>query len=106
MIMQPFLNTISLITGLIGSYFIATHVYNYTSTYFFTLLNQGFDFHNYIVCVIKGLVFGLIISSIACYKGNKTTDGAVGIKNTTISTVVLSSVYILIANFCITFAMQ
>ena len=105
-ILQPLLNTISLISGLIGGYFIATHIYGYTDTYFFTILYQGFDMHNYMVCIVKGLFFGLIISSIACYKGNKTKDGAVGIKNTTISTVVLSSVYILIANFCITFAMQ
>lgn len=106
MVMQPFLNTISLISGLIGGYFIATHIYGYTDAYFVTLLNQGFDVHNYMVCIVKGIVFGLITSSMACYKGNKTKDGAVGIKNTTISTVVLSSVYILIANFCITFAMQ
>lgn len=106
MIMQPFLNTISLISGLIGSYFIATNVYGYTDTYFFTLLNQSFDIHNYVICLIKGVVFGLITSTIACYKGNKTKDGAIGIKNTTISTVVLSSVYILIANFCISFIMK
>ena len=55
--------------------------------------------------VVKSIVFCMTLSLVACYNGDKTKNGAVGIKNSTISTVVKSCVYILMFNFIITFIM-
>ena len=74
--------------------------------FFINLIFEGFSWNDYFVGVIKGFVFGIIISVIACYKGNKTKEGAVGIKDTTISTVVLSCIYILIFNFVLTWLLS
>lgn len=105
-IMQPILTTIAIITGVIGSYTVATTVYGFTDLYFLRLIWEGFEWPDYFMSVIKGVFFGLVISLIACYEGNNTKDGAVGIKKTTILTVVLSCVYILILNFIITWVLD
>lgn len=105
-IAQPFLTTIAVLTGVIGSFVIAVNMFGFTDRYFCHLIYEGFEWHAYKICVIKGFIFGLIISTIACYKGYLTTNGAVGVKNTTIATVVLCCVYILICNFVITWIME
>lgn len=102
-IFQPILTTIGVITGMIGCLFITSFFYDYTSLYFFNLLYENFKIHDYMVGVIKGLVFGFVLSTIACYKGDKAIDGAVGIKKATISSVVSSCIIVLILNFIITF---
>ena len=104
-IAQPILTTIAVITGVIGSFVVSTRMFGFTDIYFSNLIYEGFEFHAFIVSIVKGIIFGLIISLVACYKGNKTEDGAVGIKKTTISTVVVSCVYILVFNFIITWLM-
>ena len=104
-ISQPILTTIAIITGVAGSFIVATKMFGFTNIYFFNLIYEGFELSSYYVGVVKGIVFGTIISTLACYKGDKTQNGAVGVKNTTISTVVLCCIYILIMNFIITWLM-
>ncbi len=103
---QPLLTTIVIITGIIGSYIVTTTMYDFTDVYFLRLIWEGFEWQDYFMSIVKGIIFGLVISLIACYEGNNTVDGAVGIKKTTILTVVLSCVHILILNFIITWIMD
>lgn len=105
-IAQPILTIVAVMTGVIGSFLVSTQMFGFTDIYFCNLIYEGFEIHAFCVSFIKGIVFGFIISLVACYKGNKTEDGAVGIKKTTISTVVLSCIYILIFNFVITWVMD
>ena len=100
---QPILTIISVITGVIGSFIVSTQILsNLTETCFYNLIYKSIEYRSFIMCIIKSCVFGLIISSVACYKGSKTYNGAVGVRNTTISTVVMCCVFILIFNFLIT----
>ena len=101
-IAQPILTTIAIIMGIGGSCVVACNMYGFTENYFIHLIWNDFEFSSYLMGIVKGCVFGALLSIIACYKGNKTTDGAVGVKKTTISSVVLSCVFILIFNFIIT----
>ena len=52
--------------------------------------------------LIKASVFGLILSSIACYNGLNVTGGAAGVGRATTSTVVQAIVAIIIADFIFT----
>ncbi len=52
--------------------------------------------------LIKASVFGLILSSIACYNGLSVTGGAAGVGRATTSTVVQAIVAIIIADFIFT----
>ncbi len=105
LIAQPLLTTIGVITGIVGSYFVSTAMYGFTDLQFWHLIYDGFEFPDYLMSIVKGACFGGLISLIACYEGNKTKEGAVGVKKTTISTVVVSCVFILMFNFLITWIM-
>jgi len=50
----------------------------------------------------KALIFGTIISVIACYKGTHCGEGAEGVGRATTEAVVISSITILISNFFLT----
>jgi len=52
--------------------------------------------------MLKGVVFGLIIGSIACYNGLSAEGGADGVGRATTKTVVMSSINVLIADFFLT----
>ena len=105
LVAQPVLTTVAIIAGVIGSCIVSTQMFEFTDVYFCNLIYEGFEWSAYIVGMVKAVIFGLIISTVACYKGDKAENGAVGIKATTISTVVLCCVYILITNFVITWIM-
>lgn len=48
--------------------------------------------------MIKSIVFGFIITSVACYKGYFATGGAEGVGKSTTQATVLSCIYILLAD--------
>ena len=52
--------------------------------------------------LIKSLVFGVLISTISCYKGLTTSGGAEGVGKSTTQSVVICYSLILITNFLLT----
>ena len=50
-------------------------------------------------------MFGVIIGTVACYKGYYTSGGAAGVGRATTSSVVVASVAILVSNFFIAWAL-
>jgi phospholipid/cholesterol/gamma-HCH transport system permease protein len=48
---------------------------------------------------VKALVFGFIITSIACYSGYRASGGASGVGRATTQAAVLGCVYVLLANY-------
>jgi phospholipid/cholesterol/gamma-HCH transport system permease protein len=49
--------------------------------------------------LIKGLFFGVAITSIACYQGYYTSGGATGVGKSTTATVVISCVAIVFLDY-------
>jgi phospholipid/cholesterol/gamma-HCH transport system permease protein len=49
--------------------------------------------------MIKGFVFGVIITIVACHQGLRAENGAVGVGMGTTRAVVISSLAMLICNF-------
>jgi phospholipid/cholesterol/gamma-HCH transport system permease protein len=67
-------------------------------TYF---LNHGFKevaFNDFIPPVVKTSVFGCIIGVIACFQGMRTTGGTEGVGRSATSSVVLSSLFVILAD--------
>lgn len=98
-IMVPLLVGVFNAAGLYGSYTVAIHLLAipegpYLARYH-TLVEPA-DFYQ---GLIKGLLFGFIVSLIACYKGYRTTNGAEGVGRATTQAVVAGSVTILILNY-------
>jgi phospholipid/cholesterol/gamma-HCH transport system permease protein len=64
-------------------------------------LNRGLKtvaFSDYIPPIGKTAVFGLIIGLVACFQGMRTKGGTEGVGRTTTSSVVLSSLFLILAD--------
>jgi phospholipid/cholesterol/gamma-HCH transport system permease protein len=64
-------------------------------------INAGFngaDFNDFLPPTFKTAVFGLIIGLIACFQGMRTTGGAEGVGRAATSSVVLSSLFVILAD--------
>ena len=64
-------------------------------------LDRGFKtvaFSDYIPPVAKTTIFGLIIGMVACFQGMHTKGGTEGVGRTATSSVVLSSLFLILAD--------
>jgi len=64
-------------------------------------INAGFngaDFNDFLPPTFKTAVFGLIIGTIACFQGMRTKGGAAGVGRAATSSVVLSSLFVILAD--------
>lgn len=105
-IMIPLLTIFSMIMGIFGGYLIAVHFFHMSpSTYFdpMPIHITGFDVFT---GVVKSFFFGILLVTICCYKGMKTSGGAAGVGRSTTQSVVISYIYILIWDFLLTMALN
>jgi phospholipid/cholesterol/gamma-HCH transport system permease protein len=101
-IMLPLLTIFSCAMGIIGGYLISIYYFgmNYLSyTDPIPLYIIPWDFFS---GISKSFIFGIIIISISCYQGLKTTGGAQGVGKKTTQSVVICYSWILIINFLMT----
>lgn len=68
---------------------------------FFTNMRAYFEPFDLWSGLVKSVVFGFIITSLACYFGDRSYGGAEGVGRSTTQTVVYSSVAILIMDFIV-----
>jgi phospholipid/cholesterol/gamma-HCH transport system permease protein len=64
-------------------------------------INNGFSgatFNNFLPPTFKTAVFGLIVGLIACFQGMRTTGGAAGVGRAATNSVVLSSLFVILAD--------
>ena len=59
---------------------------------------KGADFNDFLPPTFKTMVFGLIIGLIACFQGMRTQVGAAGVGRAATSSVVLSSLFVILAD--------
>lgn len=105
LLMMPLLTMTFDFVGIVGSYIAGVYVMHMSEPEFMVRLGDWVDWDDIWTGLFKALVFGLIMSSVACYKGYYTTGGAKGVGKATTTSVVVSSVTILIANFFIAWAL-
>ena len=68
---------------------------------FHQFINSGFKgagFNDFLPPTFKTAVFGLIIGLIACFQGMRTRGGAAGVGRAATSSVVLSSLFVILAD--------
>ena len=97
--MVPFLVIFANFIAILGALTVAVTALNITSDEFLNGFRSSFESSDFVNGLIKAAVFGLIIGLVGCYEGFQTEGGAQGVGKTTTSSVVISSVLILIANF-------
>jgi len=104
--MLPLLTVAADIFGITGGGIVASLLYNQDFNVYMTSVRSGITTQDLIGGIIKPLFFGLIIGSIACYKGLSTTGGTVGVGRSTTNSVVISSIVVIIFDFFLSKALQ
>jgi phospholipid/cholesterol/gamma-HCH transport system permease protein len=99
MISMPFLVAESISFGLIASYMVTSFGYDMPSAWYLTHMIDHTNMEDLIIGMIKGFVFGMIITLISCHQGLAAENGAVGVGTGTTNAVVISSLVLLIVNF-------
>jgi len=102
LIMCPALTIFTNIVGILGGMLVAsTQLGVAPSAYYRNALEY---LHNKAVYVglLKSVVFGVIVVTVACYQGLSAKDGAVGVGRATRKTVVHSFLLVLITGYIIT----
>ena len=97
-LMLPLLTILAIFCGAVMGW-VATTLTEPISLRLF--LEQGFKdmaFSDYIPPIFKTTVFGLLIGLVACFQGMRTRGGTEGVGRSTTSSVVLSSLFVLIAD--------
>ena len=101
-LMLPLLTLFSCITGIIGGYLLSVYYFDMSPINFLDPIQlhvTGFDLYSGLA---KSVVFGMLISTISCYKGLTTAGGAEGVGKATTQSVVICYALILITNFFLT----
>lgn len=95
----PLLTIIAGAVGILGGYGVAVGMEGQEPGLFVAHLADNLALYDLVAAMFKGLVYGLLIGSIACWKGFFVTGGAEGVGRAVNDTVVLCVMYILIANY-------
>lgn len=105
-LMLPLLTLIADIAGICGGGVVSNVLYGIPGSSFLSSVWQGTSYDDIFGGIIKSLVFALIIGTISCRQGMKTSGGTVGVGRSTTSAVVMSSIVVIIADFFVTKAIQ
>lgn len=100
--MLPLLTIFSCLMGIVGGYVVAVFIYKMSSAVFFEPIPIHVHDFDFISGLFKSFVFAILIVTICCYKGLKTTGGAAGVGRFTTQSVVICYSMILIFNFMLT----
>lgn len=98
-LMMPILTFFSLFIAIFGAWLVSDFFLDITRQVFFQSVRDFFDLSDLLGGLIKGTVFGMLISLIGCYKGMEAGFGASGVGQATISSFVVSAIAILGGDF-------
>lgn len=87
--------------GVLGSYLVAMYTLNMSYPSYMVRFKDWVDWEDIFAGLVKATMFGMIVGTVACYKGYYTRGGAAGVGQATTSSVVVASVSILVANYFI-----
>ncbi len=104
--MLPLLTIYSALIGIYGGYLLSVYFFGMSPQGYFDPLPANVTLFDFWIGTIKAIFFGILISSISCYKGLTTRGGAVGVGRSTTNSVVICYSGILIANFLLTIGLN
>jgi len=99
---MPLLAGLAVITGILGGLVVAVLELGITAHQYYRSYLYAVQIRDVTDGLIKSCGFGLIVSSIACFKGLRCRGGTEGVGLTTTSAVVTGSLMVFIANFFFT----
>jgi phospholipid/cholesterol/gamma-HCH transport system permease protein len=104
--MMPLLTIFGIVLGIFGGYLIAVYFFGMAPNTYFDPIPLHVTHFDFMTGVIKGFIFGILIMTIACFKGLRTSGGAAGVGRATTNSVVITYCAILLSNFFLTVALN
>lgn len=98
-LMMPVLTLFSMIFGTLGGAILAYQSADIPYEVFWNSIVSLTTLSDVVFGLLKGVVFGLEVSLVACYQGLNTGRGAAGVGNSTTSSVVAATIIIFISNY-------
>jgi len=98
-VMVPLLSVMANIIGIIGGLLVTVYSWGVPSSVYWEDIFDYMDIPSLAHGLIKAVFFGVIIVTIACYKGFNCEGGAEGVGKATTSAVMVSMVLILISDY-------
>ena len=95
----PLLVVVADFVGLIGGFIVAYFTLRLGPVQFWTRAIDALNFGDLVQGFAKPIIFGFIISTIGCFEGLRVTGGTQGVGRATTTAVVVSSVWVLVADF-------
>lgn len=102
MIMVPIMAILTSFIGIFGGYIVFSYFLGLNHNIYIDYIYRYLQLTDIFNGLIKALFFGIILSTISTFKGFETSGGAKGVGRFTTQAVVLSSVYILLADYLLT----
>jgi phospholipid/cholesterol/gamma-HCH transport system permease protein len=103
---MPMLTIFSMMMGIFGGYLISVFFFGMAPSSYFDAMPLHITMFDLFTGIVKAFVFGVLIMTISCHKGMKTTGGAAGVGRATTNSVVISYCFILFTNFFLTLALN
>ncbi len=100
--MIPLLTLFSIVMGIFGGYLIAVFFFNLSPISYFDPMKVHITPFDIASGIIKSFIFGVLLVTVCCYKGMKTSGGAAGVGRSTTQSVVTSYILILVSDFLLT----
>jgi phospholipid/cholesterol/gamma-HCH transport system permease protein len=101
-VMLPVLVVLADFVGVMGGLVMAVTSLNQPSAFYLQHVIKALSIHDVMSGLGKTVIFALLISFIACYKGLTASGGADGVGRATTETVVAASLSVLISDFFLT----
>ncbi|MCH9621439.1 MAG: Intermembrane phospholipid transport system permease protein MlaE [Chlamydiia bacterium] len=105
-IMFPILTIFSIVMGVFGGYLISVYFFGLSPIVFWEPIPIYTTMFDIFVGMTKAIVFGVLVTTICCFKGMRVSGGAAGVGKSTTNAVVISYVIILFVNFLLTMALN
>jgi phospholipid/cholesterol/gamma-HCH transport system permease protein len=105
-IMIPLLTLFSAVMGIFGGLLISVFFFHMSAANYFAPMPLHISLFDLATCFIKASIFGVLLVTVCCFKGMKTTGGAAGVGKATTQSVVTSYVLILVFDLLLTMALN
>ena len=101
-IVVPLLTILSIVSGILGGYFVATELYSINPYLYLEKMKDFTELYDILGGLYKSAAFAVVITMISTYFGYIAKGGAEGVGKATTTAVVGSSVLVLILDYFLT----
>lgn len=98
----PLLTVFADFIGILGGMLVTVKELGQTTDFFITKTVESLTTTDFLMSLIKPLVFAVFIALSSCYRGMKTTGGTKGVGDATTWIVVTTNIFIMISDFFLT----